>query len=131
MHNNHVNSVRRLARETVALDAGDVSGALVATSDPTASCQLRELEKALAQLRPEEREVILLVGLEGMRYDETAEILRVPVSTVRARLWCGRDRLRRLMDMSEDELPSASRHSLAGKIRARRHLPVVQLRRAA
>ena len=99
MHNQHVNSVRRPAREAVELDADDMSSMLVATTDPTASCQLRELENALAHLRNEEREVILLVGLEGMRYDETAEILGVPIGTVRSRLFRGREALRKLLDM--------------------------------
>ena len=58
MHNQHVNSVRRPAREPVQLDAEEMSGSLIATTDPTASCQLRELENALARLRPEEREII-------------------------------------------------------------------------
>jgi RNA polymerase sigma factor (sigma-70 family) len=101
MHNQHVNSVRRPARESVELDADDMSSMLVATTDPTASCQLRELENALACLRNEEREVILLVGLEGMRYDETAEILGVPIGTVRSRLFRGREALRKLLDMDE------------------------------
>jgi RNA polymerase sigma-70 factor (ECF subfamily) len=104
MHNQHVNSVRRPAREAVEIDADDMSSMLVATTDPTASCQLRELENALARLRHEEREVILLVGLEGMRYDETAEILGVPIGTVRSRLFRGREALRKLLDMDE---PSA------------------------
>jgi RNA polymerase sigma-70 factor (ECF subfamily) len=101
MHNQHVNNVRRPAREVVELDADDNSSALIATTDPTASCQLRELEKALGRLRQEEREVILLVGLEGLRYDETAEILGVPIGTVRSRLFRGREALRKLLDMDE------------------------------
>jgi RNA polymerase sigma-70 factor (ECF subfamily) len=111
MHNHHVNNVRRSVHEAVALDAGDPSGALIATTDPTASCRMRELEKALALLRHEEREVILLVGLEGMRYDETAKVVGVPIGTVRSRLSLGRDRLRRLMDMNKDEAPSRSPRS--------------------
>ena len=109
MHNCHVNSVRRPARETVPLDAEEQSETLIATTDPTVGCQLWELEKALGRLRKEEREVILLVGLEGMRYDEMAKILGVPIGTVRSRLSCGRDRLRRLMDMGNGKRPSASR----------------------
>jgi len=44
--------------------------------------ELRDLERALAKLPHEQREVILLVGLEGMRYDQVAEILNVPIGTV-------------------------------------------------
>jgi RNA polymerase sigma factor (sigma-70 family) len=54
---------------------------------------------ALGKLQPEQREVILLVGLEGMSYEEVAEVLEIPVGTVRSRLSRGRDQLRLLMGM--------------------------------
>jgi RNA polymerase sigma-70 factor, ECF subfamily len=65
-----------------------------------------ELERALAQLPLEQRQVILLVGLEGMSYEDTAEILSLPIGTVRSRLSRGRDALRNLLDMKEH--PSAA-----------------------
>ena len=67
----------------------------------TASRKMRELEKALSRLRDEQREVVLLVGLEGMSYEAAAQILDVPVGTVRSRLSRGRDALRVLLDMPE------------------------------
>jgi hypothetical protein len=56
---------------------------------------------ALACLPGEQREVILLVGPEGMSYETAAQVLSVPVGTVRSRLSRGRDALRRLMDIPE------------------------------
>ena len=54
------------------------------------------LARALAWLPEDQRAVVLLVGLEDMSYAEAAEILDVPVGTVRSRLARGRERLRRL-----------------------------------
>jgi RNA polymerase sigma-70 factor (ECF subfamily) len=79
-----------------------VSSTLVATSDPTASRQLRELERALDHLSKGQRQVVLLVGLEGMTYDEAAKILRVPIGTVRSRLGRAREALRQLLGMDEE-----------------------------
>jgi RNA polymerase sigma-70 factor (ECF subfamily) len=102
MHNQYVNMVRRAMRDEATVDIEQMSSSLVATTDPTASRQLRELERALACLPGEQREVILLVGLEGMSYETAAQVLSVPVGTVRSRLSRGRDALRRLMDLPEN-----------------------------
>ena len=101
MHNQHVNMVRRAMRDDATVDIEQMSSSLTAITDPTASRQLRELDTALARLPAEQREVILLVGLEGMSYEAAAQILEVPVGTVRSRLSRGRDALRQLMDMPE------------------------------
>ena len=101
MHNQYVNMVRRAMRDESAVDIEQVSSSLTANTDPTSSRQLYELERALGCLRAEQREVILLVGLEGMSYEFAAQILNVPVGTVRSRLSRGRDALRRLMDLPE------------------------------
>ena len=101
MHNQYVNIVRRAIREKATIDIDQISSSLIATTDPTGSRQLRELERSLGFLPDEQREVILLVGLEGMSYDSAAQILNVPVGTVRSRLSRGRDALRRLMGFWE------------------------------
>jgi len=100
MHNQNVNNVRRAVRESGLVDM-EISATLPATADPTASRQMFELERALAQLPLEQRQVILLVGLEGMSYEDAAGILSVPVGTVRSRLSRGRDALRKLLDTEE------------------------------
>ena len=107
MHNQNVNTVRRGVRESAEVDIESVSSRLPATTDPTASRQMFELERALAQLPVEQRQVILLVGLEGMSYEESAGILGVPVGTIRSRLSRGRDSLRKLLGMEERFSPGA------------------------
>src|SRR5215813_2226090 len=100
MHNQHVNDVRRGVREGVTVNLED---APTMTAEPVATTrlELRDLECALGKLPIEQREPILLVGLEGMAYDEVARVLDIPTGTVRSRLSRGRDTLRRLMDMPE------------------------------
>jgi len=99
-HNQHVNDVRRGVREGVTVNLED---APTMTAEPIATTrlELRDLECALGKLPIEQREPILLVGLEGMAYDEVARVLGIPTGTVRSRLSRGRDTLRRLMDMPE------------------------------
>jgi RNA polymerase sigma-70 factor (ECF subfamily) len=102
MHNQNVNTVRQGVREAAAVDVEAVSATLIATTDPSASRQLRELERALSRLPLGQRQVILLVGLEGMSYEDAAAILRIPIGTVRSRLSRGRNMLRELLDMNEE-----------------------------
>jgi RNA polymerase sigma-70 factor, ECF subfamily len=122
LHNQHVNDIRRSVREGASVAVEEMEPVLTVQSNAIASLQLRDLEIAIGKLPQEQREVILLVGLEGMSYAEVAAILGVPVGTVRSRLSRGRDQLRRLMDM-EKEPPSerrprsacAAEHSASGK----------------
>jgi RNA polymerase sigma-70 factor, ECF subfamily len=99
LHNQHVNDVRRAVREGINVPMDDVAPVLTVPSTQGATLQLRDLDRAMARLPEEQRQVLLLVGLEGMRYEEVAIVLDVPVGTVRSRLSRGRDMLRYLMDM--------------------------------
>lgn len=55
---------------------------------------LREdLGRAIGALPDEFREVVVLVDVQGMAYAEVAELLGIPVGTVRSRLARGRSRL--------------------------------------
>ena len=102
LHNQNVNEIRRSVREGVVVAVEDVAPALTVAPRAGASLQLRDLERAIRLLPEEQRQVILLVGLEGMRYEEVAAVLDIPIGTVRSRLSRGREMLRRLMDMKEE-----------------------------
>src|SRR6201987_5807406 len=81
LHNQHVNDVRRAVREGINVPVDDMAPVLTVASSQGASLVLRDLDRALGQLPEEQRQVLLLVGLEGMRYEDVATILDVPVGT--------------------------------------------------
>src|SRR4029077_11345574 len=101
LHNQHVNDVRRGVRDGNNVELTEAS-TLAVESNAIPTLELRDLETAIGKFPPEQRQVILLVGLEGMAYEEVAKVLRVPVGTVRSRLSRGRDQLRLLMGMEEE-----------------------------
>ena len=55
-------------------------------------------------LTEEQRQVILLIGLEDMSYRDASEILGVPVGMVMSWLSRGRDRLRTLTNGEESQI---------------------------
>jgi RNA polymerase sigma-70 factor, ECF subfamily len=63
------------------------------------------LHAALARLSPEHREVLTMKDLDGLRYEEIAEVLGVPVGTVRSRLHRARLELRDLLAPLDDAEP--------------------------
>jgi RNA polymerase sigma-70 factor (ECF subfamily) len=102
LHNQHVNHVRRSAREGVAVNVSETEPSLIHAANQDKHLELRDLDRALAKLPEEQRTVILLVGLEGMAYEAVAGIIGIPVGTVRSRLSRGREALRRLMGIIPD-----------------------------
>jgi len=58
--------------------------------------ELIEVDRALRALPPDQREVLLLVAVEQLTYEETSRALEVPIGTVMSQLSRGRERLRQL-----------------------------------
>jgi RNA polymerase sigma-70 factor (ECF subfamily) len=58
---------------------------------------MRDLERGLAELPAEQREILLLVCLEDMSYEQVAGVLGIPIGTVMSRLHRARERLRRYL----------------------------------
>jgi RNA polymerase sigma-70 factor (ECF subfamily) len=114
LHNLHVNEVRRGVREGMAVPVEEAASALTVDANAGPSLQLRDLERALARVPNEQRQVILLVGLEGMCYEEVATILGIPIGTVRSRLSRGRETLRVLMGMDEKKKGAPASRGTAG-----------------
>ena len=104
MHNVFVNAARRHPPAAVPLDA--VTDGPAAAPEQDGRAALRDVSRALAQLPAEQRQVVLLIGLEEMSYRQASDVLGIPVGTVMSRLARGRQRLRRAM---EGETPAALR----------------------
>jgi RNA polymerase sigma-70 factor, ECF subfamily len=116
LHNQYVNHVRRSVREGAGVQLSDNEPLLARAPQQGQGLELRDLGRAIAKLPEEQRSTLLLVGLEGMRYDEVAAVLDVPVGTIRSRLSRGREALRRLMGFTADKASDPG----AGRIAARR-----------
>lgn len=97
LRNLYVNSVRRAKRRPEHASLADVDPIHQLPPNQEPALELSNLAQALARLPDDQREVVLLVGLEEFSYEEAARILDIPIGTVMSRLARGRERLRRLV----------------------------------
>lgn len=99
MHNLHANQVRHQRHQpspSLIVDAESAEPELIAP--PSGVDQRLDLQQALMQLPQDQRQVLLLVTVEEMSYQEAAQLLNVPVGTVMSRLYRARSRLRELIE---------------------------------
>jgi RNA polymerase sigma-70 factor (ECF subfamily) len=90
------------------------TGVVVEPQDPSEASQPghalemaeeeRRVHQALARLSTEHRNVLVLKDMEGMKYEEMAEVLQVPVGTIRSRLHRARLELREIL-LQDEEAP--------------------------
>jgi RNA polymerase sigma-70 factor (ECF subfamily) len=99
MHNLFVSRWRtmRKRRLTMPDDAADNVEVSVGPEQDDALAR-RDLLAGLDRLTEDQRQVLLLVSVEGLEYREVASILGVPVGTVMSRLSRARDNLHAHMD---------------------------------
>ncbi len=108
-NNASIDHLRRRSLDTLSLDGSphaESSEAIEATrlqisdgsEDPLAEVANQELgvliERAIGELRPEYRSCILLRHVEGRPYEEIAEILDLPLGTVKTYIHRARNELR-------------------------------------
>jgi len=104
MTNAHIDMVRRRGRlRTTSLEASGTDGSTTwelpdmdASPDRIMlSHALDEpVQKALTSMTPEFRTAVLLADVEGLAYEEVADIMRTSVGTVRSRIHRGRKQIR-------------------------------------
>ena len=96
MHNLHVDQRRKPVVATTSMD--DEAFEIPVRGMQDDRLEVRDLGAAFVRLPTDQREILLLVVLEDMGYDEVARTLDVPIGTVMSRLSRGRARLRALME---------------------------------
>lgn len=117
-NNASIDHLRRRGLDTLSLDGSphaETADAIEATTlqigdsaesplDEVANRELGEqIESAIAQLRPEYRNCIVLRHIEGRPYEEIAEILDLPLGTVKTYIHRARNELRILLQDTRDE----------------------------
>jgi RNA polymerase sigma-70 factor (ECF subfamily) len=103
MKNTFINNYRKRQQAPVLSDFADIEESFETQVSEDTSRQLKnpeeellenvldqDVQRALDQLPPDYRMVVLLADLEGFAYKEIADILEVPVGTVMSRLYRGR-----------------------------------------
>ncbi|HEX7967152.1 MAG TPA: sigma-70 family RNA polymerase sigma factor, partial [Stellaceae bacterium] len=115
LHNIHVNNLRSRRAYVAVEDVtfGYAGRSIAAEPVQDARLELRDLERALDRIPEEQRQVLLLVGMEGMSYEEAARVVGVPIGTIMSRVARGRDALRRSMMFSDASLAEVP----AGRVR--------------
>ncbi|WP_439597419.1 sigma-70 family RNA polymerase sigma factor [Falsiroseomonas sp.] len=88
---------RRARRERDHAEANPPEETATRQSDQESAHEVRDLSRAIAQLPPAMREALMLVAAQGLTMEAAAEICRVPVGTMKARLSRARATLSRAL----------------------------------
>lgn len=96
-------SHHRKARREVEDSAGAHAAMLIAYPDQEDKLMVQDLSAALDKLPQSQREAIVLVGVEGMAYEEAAAVLGVAIGTIKSRVNRARHRLAELMGLAGEE----------------------------
>ena len=98
MFNDFVTSYKRKTRFESQYDPEEQMANLAVEPDQEVLTLMNEVNQAMNQLSTEHREIIMLVSVYGMSYDDVAEQLNIPVGTVRSRLSRAREQLQLRID---------------------------------
>ena len=99
---NQFHSTYRRRRREVEDPEGLIAARLSCPPEQSGRLDFQDLRSALAKLPVEQREAVLLVGAEGLSYEEAASICGVAVGTVKSRVNRARRRLADLLGYERD-----------------------------
>ncbi len=100
LRNIYYSNYRKRAREVQDSDNA-YARRLVVLGDQESHLDLEDFRKALASLPLEQREVVILVGANGLSYEQAAVICDVEVGTIKSRLSRARTKLIEMLGLDE------------------------------
>ena len=100
---NLFHSEYRKRRREVDDPEGTYAGRLKAHPEQQSHLDVEDFRGALAKLPPDQREALLLVGAEGMSYEDAAAICQVAVGTIKSRVNRARARLAQILQLDEGD----------------------------
>lgn len=98
LHNLYINQYLRHGSVAMLVPLLEEHSSVSCPARQYHSVTLKDLARAFDDLPEQEQRVVVMVGLEGMQYEDAAQALGVPMGTVKSRLSRARRRLRKLMD---------------------------------
>lgn len=98
LHNLYIDRIVKNRYRNATLPEHVIEHKLIVAPSQQERIELQELSRALDQLSADQRQLILLVGLEGLTYEATAKVMNLPVGTVMSRLFRAREALRNLTE---------------------------------
>ncbi len=104
MHNIYVNDVARAAVRPNVVELTEFTPGIGVPAEQGHGLALRDVADGIDRLSDDQRQTVLLIGLEGFSYEEAARITGVPLGTVMSRLSRGRQRLRDYLENGEDSV---------------------------
>jgi RNA polymerase sigma-70 factor (ECF subfamily) len=102
LRNQFHTAFRRRKRE-VEDPNGTMAGFLSTPPEQHGHLDFQDFRTALAQLSLEQREVLLLVGAEGLSYEEAAQICGTKIGTIKSRMNRARARLAELLHIEDED----------------------------
>lgn len=105
MHNVYVNECRKQCNRPQPFSLHDVTEPPQIGAEPDQALRLADLETGLRELPTEQLEVVLMVSLEGLSYQQVSRVLDIPIGTVMSRLHRGRKQLRNWLTDGTEAAP--------------------------
>lgn len=100
LRNNHYSGYRRKVHEIEDCD-GSYANRLIAAPNQYGRLDFEDFRKALGKLSGDQRDALLLVGADGLRYEDAAKVCGCTLGTLKSRLHRARTNLAKHLGLDD------------------------------